>query len=73
MSYIILKQSSPPQPAGLIASYTVYEDVPEGPSRTICSLSALCLMGRAKRRSDADSEEAALANRGEVRTVSDNT
>lgn len=44
-------------------------DLPE-PSAT---LSALCMMGRAKRRSDADSEEAVLANRGEVRTVSDNT
>lgn len=74
MSYFISKQSSPPQPAGFNSFiYSIWRYVPEGPSRTICSLSAFCLMGRAKRRSDTDSEEAALANRGEVRTVSDNT
>lgn len=37
MSYIIPKQWSPARPAGLMVSYTVYEGVPEGPCRTICS------------------------------------
>ncbi len=67
------KQSSPPQPTGFNSFiYSIWR-CPWGTFQNHLLLFPLFAWWAAKRRSDADSEEAALANRGEVRTVSDNT